>query len=53
MSNYPRKIKHFPAFLEDCNPYLLLIYNWRMSLDTIKYQEMQRYSFDGGFPMTV
>ena len=32
MSNYPRKIKHFPAFLEDCTPYLLLIYYWGMSL---------------------
>ena len=50
MSDYPRKTKHFPAFLEDCNPYLLLIYYWGMSLDTVKYQEMQSYSFDGTSP---
>jgi hypothetical protein len=50
MSNYPRKTKHFSAFLEDCNPYLLLIYYWGMSLDTVKYQETQSYSFDGTSP---
>ncbi len=50
MRDYLPETKHFPAFLEDCNPYLLLIYYWGMSLDTVKYQEMQSYSFDGTSP---
>lgn len=43
MSNYPRKIKHF---LRIATP----IYYWGMSLDTVKYQEMQSYSFDETSP---
>ena len=46
VGNYPCKTGHFPAFLLDWQPQILLIYYWRLSLDTPKIQEMQSYSFD-------
>lgn len=46
VGNYPCKTGHFPAFLLDRQPQILLIYYWRLSLDTPKIQEMQSYSFD-------
>lgn len=47
--DYPRKTLHFPAFLVDCNPCLLLIYYCGVSFDTPIIQEMPSCSFDGTF----